>query len=80
VQSGRATEENQKAKGKSEKPYVQKSLLKKQEITVLQCRLGLQLCGPLRNWQGGAYRCLSPVPRDSSPSLADFGISSDELW
>jgi hypothetical protein len=37
VQCGRATKENQKAKGKSEKPYVQKSLLKKQEITVLQC-------------------------------------------
>jgi hypothetical protein len=31
---GGATKENQKAKGKSEKSYVQKSLPRKQEITV----------------------------------------------
>ena len=38
AQRGRAARENQKAKGKSEKPHVQKSLLKKREFTSLQCR------------------------------------------
>ena len=39
AQSGRAAKENQRAKGKGEKPNVQKSLLKKQEFTVLPCRV-----------------------------------------
>jgi hypothetical protein len=39
---GEAAKESQRANGKSEKPYVQKSLAKKQEFTGLQC----SACGP----------------------------------